>query len=207
MNPSTYALSLLDSLAGARWHVAGQTFGNCHATLIGIVVDWWVSDRRNGHFALEGAPKANPQLQRTRSVGVCDALLCGACGPEGVVEVEGTRKDWAVEKVEQYLNDSNADLATLAFGLLVYYSTQPRGSGANRAVPSATDESILALVAKASSKHRDKVFLVVAAEKNYEPDAPGIRIRSPYYQSRLSRVHGWAYMNGQITGKRNLWQA
>jgi hypothetical protein len=90
---------LLESLATARWHVAAQTFGNSHATLIGIVVDWWVSTGQADRYALEGGPSAHPLRHGMRGTRVCDALLCGVDGAEGVVEVEGGRKAWTVEKV------------------------------------------------------------------------------------------------------------
>jgi hypothetical protein len=68
---STQIFSQLDKV---RWHIAEKTFGNDHSTLIGLLVDWWISMSPKTHFALEGGPAigAGPQEHR----GQCDALFC-----------------------------------------------------------------------------------------------------------------------------------
>jgi hypothetical protein len=77
---STQIFSQLDKV---RWHIAAKTFGNDHSTLIGLLVDWWISLSPEVNFALEGGPgiEAGPKEHR----GQCDALFCSAGKPLGVL--------------------------------------------------------------------------------------------------------------------------
>jgi hypothetical protein len=184
---------LLESLATARWHVAAQTFGNSHATLIGIVVDWWVSTGQADRYALEGGPSAHPLRHGMRGTRVCDALLCGVDGAEGVVEVEGGRKAWTVEKVGWFFEATYPELAKLTFALLLFYSLGPRGAAGRKFVPSPVDDKVVRAVVRASAEHPEKTLLVVGVDKLYEPIVTGIRSRSAYYQARLS-------LGGSVTG-------
>src|SRR6266704_2860222 len=71
-----------------RWHVAERTYGNDHSTLIGLLVDWWVS-RDATNSVLEGGPSCNPRRTGLMGRGHCDALFCRNAKPVGVLEVEG----------------------------------------------------------------------------------------------------------------------
>ena len=46
----------LERLAKVPWLVAARTFGNDHATLLGLLVHWWIAEQPNTHTALEGGP-------------------------------------------------------------------------------------------------------------------------------------------------------
>ncbi|MBW1997559.1 MAG: hypothetical protein JRJ29_06285 [Deltaproteobacteria bacterium] len=79
--------NVLRSLRNVRWNVAGKTYGNNHSTLIGLLVDWWVSVSPDCHWALEGGPANGYKGKGVR--GQCDGMLCANDEPVGVVEVEG----------------------------------------------------------------------------------------------------------------------
>jgi len=50
------AEELLSKIKEARWETVIRTFGNDHSTLIGVLVDWWISLDRSNHTALESGP-------------------------------------------------------------------------------------------------------------------------------------------------------
>lgn len=40
---------LLTRLESVRWNIISQTYGSSHATLIGLLVDWWmILPRKSG---------------------------------------------------------------------------------------------------------------------------------------------------------------
>ena len=195
--------SLLDSLAAARWHVAAKTYGNCHATLVGIVVDWWVSQQSN-HCALESGPSYRPIGHGMKGTGVCDALLCEADRRLGVVEVEGgsrKKRGWAVEKVGHFLTQPG-ELEKLRFALLVFYRYGPRGRADKKSFPDAVDDTDIKTIEAASVRYPQKIILVVGIEKRYEPP---VFAHGPYYSGRLFRVSGRAYLGGLLEKELTLW--
>jgi hypothetical protein len=80
---------ILYSLKTVRWDTALRTYGNNHATLIGLLVDWWVSGAPEHRWALESGPTNGYAAPGVR--GQCDALFCCDHAPLGVLEVEGYR--------------------------------------------------------------------------------------------------------------------
>ena len=83
-------LNVLDLVGDIKWERIARTFGNCHSTFIGAVVQQW-NAQGCGYYALEpgcssGFKKGNVGTK------ICDAILCrgeAACPvPIGVLEVE-----------------------------------------------------------------------------------------------------------------------
>ena len=80
---------LLGSLKTAKWDTIFHTIGSSHNTLVGLIVDWWISGASNGtHLTLEPALR----FVEGRSCGVPgtpDAIIGGGsahtirkyCGP------------------------------------------------------------------------------------------------------------------------------
>jgi len=96
--------SLFTSLKdGVRWETAFHTFGNNHYSLIGLLVDWWVS-RGLGREALEAPPWYATKAEKGRP---SDAVLMekGIC--TGIVEVEGTNYCGAIDRMIKYIVPEN----------------------------------------------------------------------------------------------------
>lgn len=88
---------------GVRWETAFHTFGNNHYSLIGLLVDWWVSSgpRRE---VLETPPWYASKAEKGQP---SDAVLMenGIC--MGIVEVEGTNYLEAIDRMVKYIVPEN----------------------------------------------------------------------------------------------------
>src|SRR2546426_891029 len=113
--------SLLDDLAAVRWDVASRTFGSDHATLVGLLVEWWVSGAPKIRWALESGPSFG-YVEGGAGRGQCDALLCERDLALGLVEVEGYRRVYTAEKIGKFFGSSDRDLSALAFAILLVYA-------------------------------------------------------------------------------------
>jgi hypothetical protein len=60
----------------------------------------------------------------------------------------------------------------------------------------------LAAVARVSAAQPDQDLIVIALEKEWEPDLRGIRTRNPYYSGRVSEVRALWYRGGQVQENR-----
>lgn len=193
---------LLDSLAKARWGIARRTYGNDHATLIGLLVDWWVSVDEAKNSVLEGSPLFDLSDNCTGKKGHCDAVLCHGNNAVGVVEVEGVRQKYTAEKVGSLLASTGIDLKTVRFGILLLYQSGPRGHGPKKNFPRAASLEALTAVAQLSAERPDRDFIVIELEKQIEHSLRGIRAISPYYCGRVSKVHASWYRGGQVRDRR-----
>ena len=195
--------SLLNSLKNVRWDVAANTYGNNHATLIGLLVEWWVSWEPETRRALEAGPSHGA---KGVGAGLCDAVFCENDDAIGVLEVEGTRHKETVEKIGKFFaRSAREDLKALKFAIAVLYPTGPRGRGAERAMPSCWNAEISSMVTKVSHEHSDKPIVVVAIDKVYERHVKGIRRRHVVYKSKLTKVWGFVYEAGERVASNVLW--
>jgi hypothetical protein len=187
---------VLDNLRNARWDTVAKTYGSSHATLIGLLVEWWISSNPDNHWALEGGLSFG---RRPRGVGggICDALLCEGREAVAVVEVEGTRGVSTAQKIGKFFNAEYEELETLRFAILLLYAYSPKGRGPNRYMPPATDTETIEEVKKVSASYPDKLIIVVAVDKIYEGPQAGVRQHNKYYMSRLSQVNGSLYEGGE----------
>ena len=122
--PDLPAERVFESLAAARWEVALRTYGSSHATLIGILVNWWISLDLESHTVLDGAPSHGKG-----NVGQGDALFYYGQKPIGVLEAEGTNPVAKVTSVVKYFETGRPELQSVWFGVLLLYSYKARGSG------------------------------------------------------------------------------
>lgn len=189
------AQQLAELLGTARWHVAARTFGNDHATLIGIIVDCWVSAGLQ-YSALEGGPSFKRKGSGMTGAGVCDALLCRDGQALGVLEVEGGRKPQTVGKVDRYFAADYPDLLSLEFGICLFYTFTPTGRGSQRAYPSPVDDSVKQAVEEVSRHNPTKLLAVVTLDKSFDRHVSGIRTRSEYYLGHVSQVRVSVYCEG-----------
>jgi len=199
------AQQLVALLGKARWHVAARTFGNNHATLIGILVDCWVS-ADPAHSALEGAPSFKKRGTRTSGSGICDALLCEAGRPVGLVEVEGGKKEEVVQKVGHYFEAQYDDLSSLEFAVCLFYAYAPAGRGLRREYPLPADKDVIGTVIEVSRQHPTKLLAVIELHKSFGRSLSGIRARSEYYSGHLSRVQATVYRAGEPQCSATLFQ-
>lgn len=191
---------LLNSLAGVRWPIAQMTFGSSHATLIGLLSQWWIDLDAQHHTVLDGAPSHGYQ-----NAGQADLLLCDAVQPVGVVEVEGTQPLSKVQCLASYFSSPRPELAKLEFGMLLVYAYEPKGVGAHRKYPLAERDDVVQSIRQVTTQHRQTMILI-AVDKKYERVPHGIRATSGYYQGAVSRVEAALFQNGEETSRRILFE-
>ena len=197
-------VNLLNSLKDTKWDVAANTYGNNHATLIGLLVDWWISLAPETHQAIESGPSYG-HFKKGVGGGMCDAIFCENSNAIGVLEVEGTRGELTIKKIGKFFASPLNDLKTLKFAVAVLYPVAPKGRDLQRAMPPAQDAATLTMVTMVSRKHSDKLIIVVTLDKVYERQVEGIRNRTDYYKSKLSSVHGFVYEGGKEAASSTLW--
>jgi hypothetical protein len=185
---------LLSSLNTAKWLTAAQTYGNDHSTLIGILIDWWISLDPQRHWALEGGPTNGYRQRGIR--GQCDALLCRDNDPVGVVEVEGSRYKLTARKIGNFFRAKYQDLQTLQFGVLLLYSYQAQGRGEARAYSSVASSDAIGEVKKITVAHQGKSVIIITLDKTYRKISSGIRSRNEYYRGDPSKIEGRLYTDG-----------
>lgn len=193
---------ILQELQKVRWHVAGKTFGNDHATLIGLLVDWWISLSPTTHTALEGGPSNGYSRKGMR--GQCDALFCNNELPAGVLEVEGSRCLYTARKIGYFFAARNPEFKSLQFGILVLYAYEPAGRGKDRNFPLVEYTETLQEV-QSITKDSDKTVAVVSIDKKYLPKRSGIRTLNEYYFGEPSKIRGILFRNGRQLEEINFW--
>lgn len=196
--------NILQELQKVRWHIAGKTYGNNHATLIGLLVDWWISMSPTTHTALEGGPSNGYSRKGMR--GQCDALLCDNGLPVGVLEVEGSRCFYTARKIGYFFAPRNIELKSLEFGILVLYSYEPVGRGKDRKLLSAEDAESIKEVLSVTKKRPDKYVAVISVDKKYVPQNSGIRAQTEYYFGEPSKIQGRFYYNGRRSEPYTFWE-
>jgi hypothetical protein len=197
-------VNLLNSLKDTKWDVAANTYGNNHATLIGLLVDWWISLAPETHRAIESGPSYG-HFKKGVGGGMCDAIFCENSNAIGVLEVEGGRGELTIEKIGKFFASPLDDLKALGFAVAMFYPVTPKGRGLKRAMPPSLDAATLTMVTKVSRKHPGKPIIVVTLEKVYERQVEGIRNRNDYYKSKLSSVQGFVYEGGKEVTHSILW--
>lgn len=196
-----HSLDLVESLRAANWRVAARTHGSSHATLIGVMSEWWISLAPDSHSVLDGAPSFG-----VGNAGWCDLMLCSFGGPVGVVEVEGTKPLDKLNTLESYFRSSKPDLEPLQFGILVIYAYSIKGRGAMRSYPPAESLDVYAEALRLSSRNPTKTLVLVAVDKAVDPNPGPTRAASPYHLGSVSKVTGIALTHGKELGRQLLWQ-
>lgn len=191
------ALSILRSLSKVHWNVAARTYGNDHATLIGLLVQWWMSLSPGKHWALEGGPAFGYRKRGTGGGGQCDAVFCEERDVLAILEVEGTRPLYTIEKIGKFFAAEYDEFKTLRFSILLLYAYEAEGRGDARRIPPAGTPQVFEATSKLSLRYPDKSIIVITLDKMYERQSEGIRARNEYYWGTPSTIKGFLYRNGE----------
>jgi len=195
---------LLASLESVRWDTALRTFGNSHATLVGLLVDWWISGSPLDRYALEGGPSFGYRSRSTGGGGQCDAILVEGELSRGVVEVEGTRYHDTIDKIGKFFAAEYSDLATLEFGVLLAYPTGPQGRGQGRTITALPLDEFVRRGQRVTKEYVGRQLAILVLDKEWEPQQSGPRARTEYYQGRPAQVRGSLLQDGKELARRVL---
>jgi hypothetical protein len=194
--------TFFESLLTANWPLAARTFGSSHATLIGVLADWWFKLDPGAHSVLDGAPSHGEG-----NAGWCDLMLCANALPLGVVEVEGTKPLDKLKTISAYFSSSRPDLSSLDFGLLLVYAYYARGRGRLKQYPPAETPEILAAALEVSASHPSKALLLLSLDKTVDPSPGTLRASSRYHLGRFARIGAALLVGGKIIDRKTLFEA
>ncbi len=196
---------LLTSLKdGTRGETVFHTFGNNHYSLIGLLVDWWVSSGPQ-RDVLEAPPwyasKADKGLPS-------DAVLMenGVC--RGIVEVEGTNYSKAIDRMLKYIVPENR-FWRMDFGVFLAYPTKRKYLEESLPIDDFVKKG------KAVTKDHQIQLAVLVLDKIWEEQTQGPRARGPqgqknyehvYYNGTPSRLTGTLIENGEEITERCLFR-
>lgn len=194
-------LPLFSTLYDANWNVAARTFGSSHATLIGVLGEWWIRQSPSSHTVLDGAPSHG-----NRNAGWCDLMLCRNEIPVGAVEVEGTKPLQKLETLNSYFISDRIEMSDISFGILLVYSYAPKGSGHNRNYPEAKTPAIESKAKNLTSNNTEKPLILIAVDKHIDSNRSAIRAVSKYYSGTTIRVTASVFLNGNEIDRKTLFE-
>jgi hypothetical protein len=195
--PDYICQGLISDLATVDWGVAANTYGNDHSTLIGLLVKWWISGRTGYNWAVEGGPSFGRHRRGTSGGGQCDAVLCRDEAAVGIVEVEGTRPVYTIEKVGKFFGSDYEDLHSLEFAIILVYAYMPKGRGDKRCFLSCATPEVLEAIRIVSAKYPRKDVVLITLEKTYSRPTSGIRCRTEWYRGTPCTIRGFLFRGGQ----------
>jgi hypothetical protein len=193
---------IFEQLDKLRWRTAFRTYGNDHATLIGLIVDWWVSLRPDRNSALEGGPGNREATKGLR--GQCDAILCSDAQPVVVLEVEGTRVSHTIDKLRTFLTSTDPELRLLQSGILLLYAYEPKGHGKDRCFLKVMAPDISERILETSKKCGQKEIIVITVDKTYQKQVNGIRLHNEYYYGKPNKAEAFLFVDGKILQSKVL---
>lgn len=198
-------MNLLLELKRVNWEVAFRTYGNNHSTLIGLLVNWWIT---GGPFrwALEGGPSIGmiSEEEERRDRRACDAILSEGGKSLGALEVEGSRHIETIEKLGGFFSSRQEDLATLQFGLFLGYHSRAVGRGAEREVEPLPAKRWAEVARGITERYPAREIVLLGMEKEWRPEQRGPRSRSEYYQCHPIRVWGLSVRDGVASASLEL---
>jgi len=190
---------LLENLKTVNWEIAVRVFGNDHATLIGLLVTWWISGCPETRWVLEGAPSYE------ENSGKCDAILCENSSTVGIVEVEGSKPNNKIDNIRHYFEARKPEFGSLEFAILLLYPYELRGKGQDRKPRFEGDElAIMNSILKVTRTYPEKAIIVVKLHKVFEQNLNGIRTCNNYYKSKVTNIDGILYEDGKEVAKLTL---
>lgn len=195
----------LSSLCTVDWQVAHQSIGNSHSTLIGLLVSWWIQTCRLNRWAVEGAPSFGKK--NSERTGKSDALFCDGQSIVGILEVEGSRYQYTISKIEKHFRSKAEDLKKLRFAVLLLYPESPKGKGANRTFPDLSSSTFVEQVKQLSQKYPTKTILLILLYKQFERVLTGIRSKNEYYSGSVSKVSAQLFRKGELIGSLTLFHS
>jgi len=199
---------LLDSLKHVRWQVARNTYGSSHCTLIGLLVDWWISENPLTNSALESGPSFGYRPRAEKGGGQCDAVLMQGGMSKGIIEVEGgyqggtgniERYLTTIEKIGKYFAAEHEDFQSLEFGIFLAYPT--RKEYMTNVLPLEQFVEYGLAVTKAYS---GKQLAILTLEKKWERQLAGPRARNFYYEATPYEVRGKLLENGKVIASSHI---
>ncbi|MHC4608000.1 MAG: hypothetical protein ACYTAF_13905 [Planctomycetota bacterium] len=201
---------MLESLSQASWSVVARTYGNAHATLTGLVVNWWVGLSPRSNWALEGSltlpsgsgKGSSGKRKGSGSSALCDAVLCLRSEPVGAVKIEGSKHGAALGKLEKILASDREELRSLRFAILVLHTYEASGRGQNRKLPAAGTPEVLEKAAALSAKFPDKPIVLITIDKTYERLTQGVRSLNEHYWGTPDNVEGILFLGGDEMMRR-----
>lgn len=202
---------IVTKLKNADWEVAARTYGNNHATLIGIIAAWWNKlDPR--HRVFEGGPSHGRKSREGRR-GQCDAILSDRSGkPRIALEVEGTRYDGTIEKLRYFLEehkDRNPDLDGVDAAILVLYGYSLKGRKDERACLPIDRDAIARTIKQELSRtiQPNKLALVIVEKALCAHiKKESLRARNDYYKQNIVGIHAHQFGRDWTLGK-TAWSA
>jgi hypothetical protein len=206
----------MESLSQVPWNVAGRTYGNTHATLTGLLVNWWVGLSPRSNWALEGGlpvsqgagktagrgAKSKGKRKATTGAAACDLVLCMRSEPVGVVKIEGTRPLVAIDKLGSVLANDREELRSLRFAVLVLHTYEAAGRGEKRALPPAASPAVMEQIGTLSTKFPDKPIVVILVDKKYERLKEGVRALNEHYWGTPDSIQGILFKAGEELMRR-----
>jgi hypothetical protein len=206
----TDEVNVLAVLRDVQWGSVAKTFGNCHSTLIGAVVQAW-NGSADGRFALE--PGCSSQHKKGHTgTRIADAILCQGepmkPTPIGVLEVEcnpfPAEKPSIFERLESYWRPDEQKsqyFKNLSFAVVVVYPQTKNEKYDDRAKQNLVTEGRRFLDYCAGNAGPDSRLFVVIAHKRHEGDAikGSVRALNPYYRCTISNVE---WLEITRTGKK-----
>jgi len=201
-------IGMMESLAQVPWSVVARTYGNTHATLTGLLVNWWVGLSPRSNWVLEGGisastnSKTKGKKKGPACAALCDVVLCLRSEPVGAVKVEGSKPLAAVEKLERILATDREEFRSLRFAVLVLHTYEAAGRGEKRGLPPAASPAVLSRVAELSGKFSDKRIIVISVDKKYERRKQGVRSLNEHYWGTAESIQGILYEAGEEIVRR-----
>lgn len=187
-----YAEDLISELRdGVSWKNVARTFGNCHCTLIGAIVQWWNS--MDECYAFEPGVSTGYKLEG-RKFQVCDAILCKGEAqnpiPVGILEVEHDLVTFINnQRFEPYLHHSRA-FNEVEFVLLVAYDYEAKGGRQNPEIKNPIDFKQLIAEARKMPLPSGIRFFLVMVHRQYTKAYPkdSLRNKNGYTPCTVNRV-------------------
>ena len=197
------AEELLESLCLVRWHTAMRTYGNDHATLVGLLTDWWIGLDSSSNWVIDSGP-AFGHRARGQGRGNCDLLLGHEGNAVGVVEVEGTRFSWCVEKIGHFFRAENPVFSHLRFGIILIYPVEPSGRGTEREVAELPWDDLVQKTQRVTRAYAGRNLALLYLRKRYvrEQTAEARRIND-YYRCVPTTVKGAVMVDGTLVAELN----
>ena len=192
--------SIFNSLKKNNWEVVARTYGNNHSTLIGLLVNWWISLSPK-HTAIESGPTNGYKNAGER--GQCDALFCSNEVSLGLLEVEGTRIPSTLNKIQYFFNPGNnrSDLKSLEFAIFFIYNYEPKGKGKERKFTRVITEDIRNQIQEITQNNSNKYIILIGLDKIYMRKVHGVRKYNDYYKGTPSCITGELFQNGRQISK------
>jgi hypothetical protein len=189
---------LLTSLEHVKWNIVSQTYGSSHSTLIGLLVDWWITNSiGESHWALEsGLPyrKREPG-EKGEKQERCDAIFVEQDMFKGIIEIEGSRYEHTIKKMTEYFKSDYLDYSNLQFGIFFAY-----GYGCQPQIWEKYMDKFIQWGKEHTEKLREEYpggqLIILALDKSCEQKRLGSHALGEYCQTP-SQVRGTIIQDGK----------